>query len=58
MFKKLKDQTAEYRDDWMIAQVNMIKFVTAEAVLTFCISLPLLIMTTIAFVENVFRVDF
>jgi hypothetical protein len=35
-----------------------IRYITAEAVLTFVISLPLLAITIIAFIENNFRVEY
>jgi len=39
-----------YFDEWIVAIVNVVKYITAEAVISFILGLPLIALTMIALV--------
>jgi hypothetical protein len=45
-------------DDYIVTLVKLINLLNAEAVLTFVVALPLISLTTIAFLENTFRDEY
>jgi hypothetical protein len=55
---QLNRYSGGYLDDYIRWLVATVRYVTAEAVLTFVISIPLLAIIIIAFVENTFRVEY
>lgn len=63
--KLFKDQinqannsTGGYLDEFISWLIISLRYNTAEAVLSFVITAPLLIVTIIAFVENTFRTEY
>jgi len=47
-----------YLDDYIVTLVKLVRFLNAEAVLTFVVALPLISLNTIAFLENTFRDEY
>ena len=45
-------------DDYIVILVKLVRFLNAEAVLTFVVALPLISLNTIAFLENTFRDEY
>jgi hypothetical protein len=63
--KLFKDQieqvnniTGGYLDEYLRWLIISLRYINAEAVLSFVITTPLIIVITIAFVENTFRVEY
>ena len=61
LFKKQLEQINSLSegvlDDWVISLVRMVRYVIAEAVLTFVLTLPLIILMIVGLVENSFKSD-
>lgn len=56
--EQINNMTGGYLDEYLRWLIIALRYINAEAVLSFVITTPLIIVITIAFVENTFRVEY